>query len=175
MLQSLNLRNVHQTQKSFLVKHFTVGRKHASELERQHAGITARGLLVDSYFLPGCFSVQSAGLKQDRRRTITYDAVHLPAIKRHHVSGMAFDIRACNEWNTFPQGISRPSQDVLPFSVIEIVHITSIHIYRVHQSNSVGVRQVTLKSFDRDLPIQLVWQEGRRYALHLAAKNSRFR
>jgi hypothetical protein len=104
-----------------------------------------------------------------------YDGVHLSAIKRHHVSGLAFDIRACNEWNTFPQGISRPSQDVLPFSVIEKVHITSVHIYCVHQSNSVGVRQVTLKSFDRDLPVQLVWQESRRYALHLAAKHSPFR
>src|SRR5260370_37393759 len=94
MLQSLNLRNVHQTQKSFLVKNFTVGRKHASELERQHSGITARGLLVDSNFVPGRFSMESAGLKQARRRSITYDGVHLPATKRHHVSGLAFDIRS---------------------------------------------------------------------------------
>src|ERR1700745_4052094 len=114
MLQPLNLRNVHQTQKSFLVKNLTVGCKHASELERQHAGITARGLLVDRYFLPGRFSVQSAALKQDRRGTLTYDGVHLPAIKRHQVSALAFDIRARNEWNALPQGISRPSQDVMP-------------------------------------------------------------
>src|SRR5258707_3253979 len=44
MLHSLDLRNVHQRQKSILVENFTVGRKHASELERQHAGITARPL-----------------------------------------------------------------------------------------------------------------------------------
>src|SRR4030095_5862961 len=30
MLQSFDLRNVHQTQESFLVKYFTVGRKHAA-------------------------------------------------------------------------------------------------------------------------------------------------
>src|SRR5260221_8082604 len=106
---------------------------------------------------------------------MAHDGVHLPTIESYNVPSLSLDIRACNEGNAIPQSLSGPSQDVLPFRVIEKIHITGIHVYRVHQSGSMSVGQVSLKGFDGDLAIQLEWQQGSRYALHLAAKNSTIR
>src|SRR5258708_6213275 len=138
-------------------------------------GITASHLSVNSNFLGGRFSVQAASLKQDWRCAMAHDRVHLPAIKSYDVPSLPLDIRAGDEGNAIPQRLSGPSQDVLPFRVIQKIHITGIHVYRVHQSGSMSVGQMSLKRFDGDLAIQVEWQEGSRYALHLAAKNPTIR
>src|SRR6267142_5223808 len=103
---------------------------------------------------------------------MAHNGVHLPAIKGYDVPGLSLDIRARNERNIFSQSLSGPSQNVLPFRVIEKIHVAGIHVYGVHQSGSMSVGQVPLKRFDGHLAIQLERQERSRYALHLAAKNS---
>src|SRR5260370_1674696 len=81
MLDSLDLRNVHQSPESLIIKDFAVRREHLSQLEGQHVRISPAHGLISRRLLRGRLSVQPASLEQNRNSSMRNNDVHLPSTK----------------------------------------------------------------------------------------------
>src|SRR2546422_7550067 len=124
MLDSLDLRNVHQPPKGFLVKDFAVRREHLSQLEGQRMRVSPAHCCINRRLLGGRFPVQPACLKQNWNSTMCNDGVHLSPVELDEVTCLSFDVSAAYKLDIFAQCLSRPSQHVKFFRSAQIIDVT---------------------------------------------------
>src|SRR6267142_2027689 len=97
MLDSFDLRNVHQPPESFFLKDFAVRREHLSQLEGQHVRVSPRHCSISRRLLGGRFPVQPACLKQNWNSTMCNDGVHLFPVELDQVTCLPFDVSAAHK------------------------------------------------------------------------------
>src|SRR5713226_4313181 len=155
MLDSLDLRNVHQSPESLIIKDFAVRREHLSQLEGQHVRISPAHSLISRRLLRGRLSVQPASLEQNRNSSMRNNDVHLLSVERDDVTRLPFDVSARHKRRASTQGLSRPSQHVKLFRCAQIIDVAGVHIDGVHQSAAMRCQEMRLKRFDGYSPIRL--------------------
>src|SRR5450432_1958572 len=110
MFQAFDFGDVHQPDESLLVENLSVRSEHAAQFKSQNVRVSARRGLIDSNFFRSGFSMQAAGLKQNRNRAARNNRIHLTPIERRQVPGLPFDVSSRDERNIFAQRIAGPSQ-----------------------------------------------------------------
>src|SRR6266403_5935859 len=79
-----------------------------------------------------------------------HDAIDLSSVKFNDIAGLVFDVSPGDEGHVLSKRLPSPAQHVPFLGVGEIVHITGIHVDRVHQAGTLRGFPMLLEGFDGD-------------------------
>src|SRR5581483_5426618 len=109
MLQTGELRNVHQAANRAFVEDFSAGRKPRTQLEGKDLRVAPTDLAVQGGLLASGFAVQARALKDGGDSADAGDGIELPAIKAYEITFLILNVGPGNKRHVIAQTLARPA------------------------------------------------------------------